>query len=133
MENIEAEMVKKALATFVAFISQERTGDNWLDKALGYVLFAAQEKHRFRCINDKRHTPLQKQFAREHWMKQGEALSGDERFKDIPEPSRHKVRVARWILIHGWSSLIASGWFKTPIEADTVLAGEFGYSPWSNS
>ena len=128
MENIEAEVVKKALATFVAFINQERTGDKWLDQALGYVLFAAREKHLFRCINDEKHTPFQKQFAREHWMKLGDALADDARFKPMPEPTRHRIRVARWMLIHGLSSLVASGWFKTPIEADTVLTGELGYT-----
>ena len=48
MENIEAEVVKKILAHFVEFLSRERTGDKWLDHALGYVLFAAEEKHLFR-------------------------------------------------------------------------------------
>ena len=67
MKNIEAQVVKKALAYFVDFISQERTGDKWLDQALGYVLFASQEKHLFRCINDEKHIHLQKQYAKEHW------------------------------------------------------------------
>ena len=128
MENIEAEVVKKALGTFVAFINQERTGDIWLDQALGYVLFAAQEKYLFRCINDEKHTPFQRQFAREHWTKLGEALADDDRFRAMPEPVRHKIRAARWMMIHGLSWLIASGWFKTPIEADSMLAEQLGYT-----
>jgi AcrR family transcriptional regulator len=128
MENIEAEVVKKALATFVAFINEERTGDKWLDQAIGYVLFAAREKHLFRCINDEKHTPFQKGFARAHWMKLGDALADDARFKQMPELSRHKIRVARWVMIHGLSSLVASGWFNAPEDADSLLAGEIGYT-----
>lgn len=128
MENIEAEVVKKILAYFVEFLSQERTGDKWLDQALGYVLFAAEEKHLFRCINDEKHTPFQKQFARHHWVKLGEALSDDKRFKDISAESQHKIRAARWIMIHGLSYLISNGWFNTPVTEDAVLSKEFGYS-----
>ena len=115
MENIEAEVIKKALFTFVEFINQERTGDIWLDQALGYVLFAAQEKHLFRCINDEKHSPFQRQFARENWTKLGKALADDDRFKAVAEPVRHKIRAARWMMIHGLSWLIASAWFMTPI------------------
>ena len=128
MENIEAEVVKKILAHFIEFLSQERTGDTWLDQALGYVLFASQEKHLFRCINDEKHTPLQKQFSRRHWMKLGDELAGDERFKDIPVESMHKIRAARWIMIHGLSCLISNGWFETPTTEASILSEEMGYT-----
>ena len=128
MENIEAEVVKKILTYFVEFLSRERTGDKWLDQALGYVLFAAEEKHLFRCINDEKHTPFQRQFARHHWVELGEALSEDERFKNISAESKHKVRAARWIMIHGLSYLISNGWFKTPIKEDSILSEEIGFT-----
>ena len=67
MENIEAEVVKKALAYFVEFLSRDITGDKWRDQALGYVLFAAREKHLFQCINGEKPTPYQKQFAKKPW------------------------------------------------------------------
>jgi AcrR family transcriptional regulator len=128
MENIEAEVIKKILDNFVEFLSRERTGDKWLDQALGYVLFAAEEKHLFRCINDEKHTPFQKQFARQHWVKLGEVLSEDERFKEISAESKHKIRAARWIMIHGLSYLISNGWFKTPMTEDSILSEEMGFT-----
>ncbi len=128
MEHIEAEVVKKILAYFIEFIGQERTGDTWLDQALGYVLFASQEKHLFRCINDEKHTPIQKKFARQHWMKLGEELVADERFKDLPGASMHKIRAARWIMIHGLSCLISNGWFEPPETEDAILSEEMGYT-----
>jgi AcrR family transcriptional regulator len=128
MENIEVEVVRKILAHFVAFLSRERTGDKWLDQALGYVLFAAEEKHLFRCINDEKHTPFQRQFARSHWLKLGEALSEDARFQDISAESTHKIRAARWIMIHGLSYLISSGWFKTPVTEDSILSEDIDFT-----
>lgn len=126
MENIEAEVVKKALACFVEFVNQERTGDKWLDQALGYVLFASQEKHLFRCINDERHTPVQKQFAKKHWAQLGEQLSDDERFRDMPDDLMQKVRGTRWIFVHGLAYLIANGWFKAPVSEESELSGGIG-------
>lgn len=128
MEHIEAAVVKKILSCFIDFLSRKRTGDRWLDQALGYVLFASKEKHLFRCINDEKHTPIQKQMARQHWMKLGESLSADERFKDLPMESIHKIRAARWIMIHGLSCLISNGWFESPKTEDAILSEETGYT-----
>lgn len=128
MENIEAEVVKKALATFVEFLSRERTGDMWLDHAIGYVRFAATEKHLFRCINDEKHTPFQKQFAKKHWAELGAKLAEDERFKEMPAEARNKVRITRWILIHGLSCLINSGWLKAPDTVESTVSPDLGYS-----
>jgi AcrR family transcriptional regulator len=128
MENIEAEVVNKALSYFVEYLSRERTGDVWLDQALGHVLFASEEKHLFKCINDEKHTPFQKQFARRHWIQLGEKLLDDERFKNLPADKRHKIRATRWMLIHGLSCLVSNGWFKTPLKAESILSDEIGYS-----
>jgi AcrR family transcriptional regulator len=126
MENIEAEVVKKALAYFVEYLSRERTGDKWLGQALGYVLFANEEKHLFRCINDEKHTPFQKQFAKRHWVELGKKLSSDERFKDMSDETKHKIRVARWMLVHGLACLVSSGWFNSPISEESTLSKELG-------
>jgi AcrR family transcriptional regulator len=128
MENIEAEVVKKILAYFVDFLSRERTGDKWLDQALGYVFFASEEKHLFRCINDEKHTPFQRQFARQHWIQLGEELNTDDRFADLSVESMHKIRAARWIMIHGLSYLISNGWFKPPKTENSILSKEMGYT-----
>jgi len=121
MQKIEEAVVEKALADFVAFITRERTGDQWLDQALGYVLFAQAEKHLFRCINDEKHIPFQRKFSREHWAQLGDQLAGDDRFKDLPEESMNRIRSARWILLHGLAFLVSSGWVDLPEGEDSKL------------
>lgn len=125
MKHIEKEVVKKALATFVEHIGRDRTGDKWLDQALGYVTFAGTEKHLFRCINDEEHLQYQKEFAQQHWLALGDQLSDDERFQDLPEEAVHRIRVVRWFLLHGISFLAANGWMDFPEAEDTVLAKDF--------
>ncbi|MCF8051921.1 MAG: TetR/AcrR family transcriptional regulator [Desulfobacterales bacterium] len=126
MRHIEEEVVKKALTYFVEFISRDRTGDRWLDQALGYVLFADQERHLFRCINDEKHIQAQKKFARTHWDKLDEQLSADPRFKGRSKAERDRIRIARWFMIHGLSFLVSNGWILLPREEKSVLSEQVG-------
>lgn len=121
MKNIEAEVAKKALAFFVEYIGRERTGDRWLDQAMGYVLFARKEKHLFRCIFDEKHINLHKQDRKEHWIALGEQLSNDERFDGLPEEIKNRVRITRWFLVHGLAFLVNSGWYELSKSEDSVL------------
>ena len=127
MENIEAAVVDKVLAEFVEYLSRERTGDKWLDQALGYVLFASEERHLFKCINDEKHTPTQKRFARRHWAALGEKLSEDERFKDMPDAIKQRIRAARWMLIHGLACLVSNGWFGNQVREEAIFSDEMGF------
>ncbi len=126
MKNIEKGVVQKALACFVDYIAQDRTGDKWLDQALGYVLFAANEKHLFRCINDEEHIHFQKEFARQHWVKLGEQLADDERFRSLPDETKNRIRVVRWFLLHGISYLASSGWMELPESATETVSDFIG-------
>ena len=126
MKQIESEVVKKALDYFVAFLSRERTGDKWLDQALGYVLFAQEEKHLFRCINDEKHIRMQKQFAKEHWTALGEQLADDERFSKLPAKIKSRIRLARWIFVHGMAFLVNSGWFELSESDDPSISEDLG-------
>ncbi len=128
MENIEAEVIKKALAYFIEFMSRDITGDKWLDQALGYVIFAEREKHLFQYINDEKHAGLQKQLAQQHWIGLGDKLSNDERFKDMPAEKMNQIRGARWIMVHGLAYLVSNGWFEAQLSEDSVFSKEMGFS-----
>lgn len=45
------------------------------------MFFLQVRKSIFRCMNDEKHTPFQRQFARQHWVELGEELTSDDRFK----------------------------------------------------
>ena len=125
MKHIEKEVVKKALATFVEYIGRDRTGDKWLYQALGYIIFAGQEKHLFRCINDEAHIQYQKEFARQHCLSLRDQLSEDPRFQNLPEETVQRIRVARWFMVHGMAFLAANGWMDFPEAQNTSLVRDF--------
>lgn len=123
MKTIEEEIVKKIMTHFIEYITKERTGDIWLDQALGYVLFAHEEKQLFRCINDEKYIHLQKQFSREHWFNLGKKLTSDERFATLSEKRKEQIRIARWFFTHGMAFLVNSGWCEIS-EAEDLLFSE---------
>ncbi len=122
MKNLEEEVVKKALALYYEYLSSEITDDKWLNQAVGYVRFAIEEKQLFRCINDAKHTPLQRDHTRMMWESLGSELSDYEPFKKMTGSQIGRARVMRWFFLHGLASLICNGWFTLrDVSADTVL------------
>lgn len=125
MNNLEEEVVKKAMELLEEYIRTPRTGDKWLDHGYGYVLFAKREKHLFKALFDEKHNHLYKKFSAEIFRKLGKDLSDDPDFKDLPEDIQTNMRKVRWVYVHGMASLLAESFefdeFKTEEEfADLI-------------
>ena len=110
MRSIEEEVVRKALMLFFEYLSTTNTGDPWLDQALGYIRFANEERHLFRCINDEHHMAIQKKLTRPMWLALGEQLDDAPRFRQIPAPLKNRIRIMRWFFIHGMANLVNNEW-----------------------
>ena len=125
MNDLEEEVVKKAMELLEEYIRTPRTGDKWLDHGYGYVLFANREKNLFKAIFDEKHNHLYKKFSAEIFRKLGEDLADDPGFKDLPEDYQTNMRKVRWVYVHGMASLLANSFefdeFKTEEEfADLI-------------
>ena len=59
VSELEDAVYLKALDLLGTCMSVERTGDKWLDHGIGYLRFAAEEAHLFRCLFDGRNPELQ--------------------------------------------------------------------------
>ncbi|MCP4368986.1 MAG: TetR/AcrR family transcriptional regulator [Deltaproteobacteria bacterium] len=121
MNNLEEEVIQKAMALFMEHIIKPRTGDKWIDHGIGYVFFARDEKHLFKAINDEKRVPLLKKSSLKIWEKLGEELSGYPLFRDLPAGTGLKIRRARWIFIHGLASLITNSFQFDRIKTDEDL------------
>ncbi|MEE4114058.1 MAG: TetR/AcrR family transcriptional regulator [Desulfobacteraceae bacterium] len=118
MQAIEEEVVRQALELFFQYLSTPETGDRWLDQALGYLRFASQEKHLFRCINDAQHMQIQKKLTRPMWVALGRQLDDDPRFSGLPAELKNRIRTARWFFLHGMAHLVNNEWFSISDEED---------------
>ncbi len=61
-KNLEEQIIKKAFEILREYQTTPRTGDIFLDMGAGFVLFAKNEKHLFRCIFDELHVEMHKQY-----------------------------------------------------------------------
>lgn len=122
MKNLEEEVVKKALALFNEYLSSKKTGDKWLDQAIGYVRFAIEEKMLFRCINDEKHAVLQRKNTRKMWEILRTELADYKPFENMSQTEVDRMRVMRWFFVHGIAALINSGWFTSQeIDSEIIL------------
>lgn len=122
MNNLEEEVVKKAMELLEEYIRTPRTGDRWLDQGYGYVLFAKREKYLFKAIFDEKHNHFCKRFAAEIFIKNGEDLSDDPDFKDLSEEHQTNMRKVRWVYVHGLASLLADSFEFDEYKTEEELA-----------
>lgn len=110
VRELEDAVYLKALDFLSEFMSTEETGDRWLDHGIGYLRFASEEKHLFRCLFDGRNPELQ-QVSIQKWNKLMLAqLTDYPLFEGLSEEQIRIIRYSRFMLIYGMASGINSGW-----------------------
>lgn len=105
MGDLEETIIKKALDLLLSFQTTPRTGDPILDLGLGYVLFAKQERHLFKAINDEKHGQLQVKLGEENFEFTVQALSKDSRFKGMSRDQLRKLVFFWWVFVHGLANI----------------------------
>ena len=104
--GLEEHIIEKAHELIFQYAVKKRTGDSWIDHGLGIVLFAIDEKHLWRAVNDEKHAGFRKKHGKKTWKALGNSLSGYLPFQNLSEKQVETIRQARWIFIHGYASLL---------------------------
>jgi AcrR family transcriptional regulator len=111
MKTIEEMVVKRAMDVVLAYISTSRSGDPWIDQAVGVVLFALEEKHLFRAIFDEKQVAVRRKYSAGIWQLGAKQLAGYPLFEGLSENQVEMIRRARWLFTHGLASLMnISNW-----------------------
>ncbi len=108
--NLEDEIMRKAFDILFDYQTTPRTGDIYLDMGAGYVIFAKDEKHLFRCITDERHVEIHKQFNGRHFKLLIERLSDYPIIKGLTESEILKFFLQGWTYAHGLANLVNTGY-----------------------
>jgi AcrR family transcriptional regulator len=122
MQDLEDEVVKQAWELASNYQRKRFTGDIWIDQAVGYIVFAREEPHLFRCLLDGRNLELKFQMNRRQWEKLGVTLETYNGFKDLDPESILRVRYSRAMLSHGIATAAKIGLNKIFLENDKLLA-----------
>ena len=105
MENLEEEVIKKALALLLDYQSRIITGDLLLDFGVGYVSFSREEQHLFKGINDRKYSHLLTKHGQMNFDFLINALAGDERFRRYSQEELRNIMIVLWVFIHGLAQL----------------------------
>ncbi|MCP4199609.1 MAG: TetR/AcrR family transcriptional regulator [Proteobacteria bacterium] len=118
--DLQDAVYLRAVECMMEFQNVERTGDRWLDHAVGYVEFARNEEQLFRCLYDGRNLELQKDAMAKWNELMLEQLSDYPLFEGLSEDHVRIIRVSRYMLVHGMASNL-SGWDRLK-EQDVGIA-----------
>lgn len=120
VKELEDAVYLKALNFLGESMSKEQSGDKWLDHGIGYLRFAVEEEHLFRCLFDNRNPELQ-HASLKHWNRMMlEQLTDYHLFDGLAEEQVSTIRYARFMLVHGMASAINSGWHTEKTNEELV-------------
>jgi len=101
MGELEEELVKKAVELLYQCMVRERTGDPLIDHGVGYVMFAQEEKHLFRGINNEKNIKYFKKYGDLIWNTLTNSLSDYPAFQGLSAEQIYKIQATRWLFAHG--------------------------------
>lgn len=105
MEQLEEEIVKKALDLLMQYQLQDRTGDPLLNAGLGYILFAQEEKALFRGVTDEKHADLFRRLGKRDFQYMSDFFRQQPQFKKISPELMRQFLFIEWVLMHGLACL----------------------------
>ncbi|MBA4366888.1 MAG: hypothetical protein C0403_04540 [Desulfobacterium sp.] len=124
MKNLEEKIIQKAMALLYSYQTRARTGDSYIDIGLGYILFAKEEKHLFRCINDEKYMGLQMKYGAPNFEAMlpflGDYASG------LSDQNKRTLLFFGWIFSHGLADLISNAFHQHIPEFNTADENSIG-------
>ena len=105
MENLEEEIIKRSLALLLEYQTTVRTGNPVLDSGVGYVLFAKEEQHLFKGINNVKYSRLLLKHGQSNFELLMAPLARDPRISDYTEEQHRRILFIQWVFIHGLAHL----------------------------
>ena len=104
--NLEEQVIQMAYKELYAYQTTSRTGDVFLDMGVGYVLFARNEKHLFRCISNELHVDTLKKYNEKHFDLLLTKLSDYPFVQGRTAEQIRKFFMQGWIYSHGLATLV---------------------------
>lgn len=126
IEQLEEEIVKKAVILLHDFMTRQRTGEPWMDHGIGYVIFAHEEKNLFKGINDDKHIQYFRKYGDIIWETITDSLADYTPFRGLSAEQVKDIQVTRWLFAHGLAFQVSNPTLEIWDEAriiDTMLKG----------
>lgn len=131
MASLKETVFKQALDLLFHYQTTRRTEDPFLDMGLGTIMFARQENHLFRFLNDERNILIKKKFDQAMLGAALNKLADYERFAGFSEEIKRDFMFTMWVYTLGMAVLIDNTWGEDWSDADiTEMLRETGVTFW---
>lgn len=120
VSELEDAVYLKAIDLMGQRMSIEETGDKWLDHGIGYLRFAAEEEHLFRCLFDGRNPKLQHESLQKWNQLMVGQLTDYPLFRGMDVEQVQMIRYSRFMLLYGMASAINNGWHSEKTEEEKI-------------
>ena len=120
MEQLEKEIVKKAVSLLYDYMTRRRTGEPWIDHGIGYVMFAHEEKNLFKGMNDEKHIQYFKKYGDLIWNTLTSALADYAPFQGLSPQQIKQIQVTRWLFAHGLAFQVSNPTLEVWNDAEVV-------------
>lgn len=111
MPNIENEVIKKAFDLLYDYCTTIRTGEAAIDRGLGYVLFAKNEKHLFELFSNQKFTKVINKYGEQLRKKLDFDAKDDPSFSTLTFSQLVALRKRMAIFIHGLAVMINTSFY----------------------
>jgi len=114
MDDLKKELINRAKALFLTYVSKEKEELPFLNIGLGICKFAREEKQLFKSIflRNSSYSTLISEFHNIIF----DEMQKDERFEKLSEDVKETLTIDCWTYAHGLSTLITTGYFKHPSD-----------------
>ncbi len=114
--NLEEQIIRKAFDILYDYQTTLRTGDIFIDMGAGYVVFAKNETHLFRCITEERNVELHRYYNDNHFILLIKQLSDYPLVKGLTDTEIMKFFIQGWTYSHGLAHLVNTGYLDISEE-----------------
>lgn len=121
MAEIEGAVVQKAWGILQAYQETPRRLDTYLDLGIGYVLFAREERHLYRCIHNDHYKEINVAMAEENMRRSLELLEDYPLLAGVPAITREKILIQGWIYSHGFADLLLNSMVRSMQRLETEM------------
>ncbi len=106
-KRLTGELLKKAFEILEKYMHQERTGDQWIDWGVGYIIFSIEEPELYSLILREYIPGVESSPHFRNWSTLREAAKGYAPFDDLSEEQIEMVMFRRYLFSSGLATFLS--------------------------
>ena len=121
MGALEEKLVGRAYRLLYQYMTEPRTDDRALDRGVGYVLFARDEKNLFKCFIDEKFATLRRPNSEQLWQSLGGEVAGYPRYQHLANGQFEKLHRKMVTYTYGLAVLINTGFLDVNMSEKEII------------